>query len=52
MQAEIWFWILMVLWFVLGGWANWPNHKAVGGNFLLFVIIGMLGWQVFGAAIK
>jgi hypothetical protein len=43
------FWILMLLWLVLGTWWSWPNHVAVGGNLMLFLLLMLLGWRVFGA---
>ncbi len=46
------FWILMLLWLVFGVWSTWPNHYALGGNLLLFILIGLLGWQAFGAPLK
>jgi hypothetical protein len=45
------FWILMLLWFVFGLWYSWPNHYLVGGNLLLFILLLLLGWKVFGAPI-
>ena len=44
------FWILMLLWLVLGlavhyypAWGPWP------GTILLFILLLLLGWKVFGA---
>lgn len=56
MSLGLLFWVLMLLWAILGvGWA-WPRDPAsryvFGGWLLLFLLIGVLGWQVFGAAIK
>jgi len=47
------YWILMLLWLVLGVWANWPatNMRAAGGHGLLFILLVLLGWKVFGAPI-
>ena len=45
------FWILMLLWLVLGIWQTWPNYPLVGGNVLLFVLLLLLGWHGFGAPI-
>ena len=41
----------MLLWLVLGLWSTWPNVRAGAPNLILFVLIGLLGWRVFGAAI-
>jgi hypothetical protein len=51
------FWLLMVLWLVLGLWAYSPDLRTgrygiVGGNLLLFVLLFLLGWKVFGFIIQ
>jgi hypothetical protein len=63
MSAGLLFWILMifaVFWgFYLlmsfavfwGFYSNWPNWKAGGFNLLLFLLLALLGWKVFGPAI-
>ena len=55
MPLSLLFWILMLLWAVFGVFPNWPKGEAsyfpFAGSLLLFVLIGLLGWQVFGAAI-
>lgn len=48
MPMAIAFWVLMLLWLVLGLWHSWPNWPIVGGNLLLFLLILLLGWKVFG----
>lgn len=46
------FWILMLLWLVFGLWTRWPlAFPAAGGDLLLFVLLLLLGWKVFGAPI-
>lgn len=45
------FYIIMLIWFVFGVWSSWPNHQQVGGNFMLFVLMLLLGWRVFGPPI-
>lgn len=42
------FWILMLLWLVFGLWSAWPNYHLVGGSVLLFLLLLILGWKVFG----
>jgi hypothetical protein len=56
MSIGLIFWILMLLWLVLGLWMNWPGRPAlpygmVGSTLLLFVLFLILGWKVFGPAI-
>jgi hypothetical protein len=43
------FWILMLLWLVFGVWHLWPNYYGVGGSLLLFILLVLLGWKVFGS---
>lgn len=55
MSAGIWFWIIYVLCVLFGFWALWP---AAGGYHVLafpgvvFVLIGLLGWGIFGPPIQ
>lgn len=51
MSKGLAFWILMIILPFLGAWSVWPNYKASGVNVLLFVLLVLLGWQVFGAPI-
>ncbi len=45
------YWILMLIWLVFGLWSNWPNQKMTGGTILLFILLVLLGWKVFGPPI-
>ena len=45
------YWVLMLVWLVFGLWTSWPNVRAAGGNLLLFVLLVLLGWRVFGPPI-
>lgn len=49
------FWLLMIFWFVLGIIFTWPSapttplgFRPVGNHFLIFIVICILGWKVFG----
>lgn len=47
----------MILWLILGFVANWTviqggAYGLAGFNLLLFVLLGLLGWQVFGSPVK
>lgn len=47
------FWILMLIWLVFGiladfGFVTGP-YIGGGRTILLFVLFGLIGWQVFGA---
>lgn len=54
------FWLLMLLWLIFALWIQWPvdGHTGVrwfggvGGSLLEFVLFALLGWQVFGSAVK
>ena len=54
MSLMLLFWILMLLWVVVFGMAQFQPQPWTGwgGGILLFLIILTLGWQVFGAPIK
>ena len=55
------FWILMLLWLVLGIFCAWPTsapgqpsariYAPFGGQILLFVLLCLLGWHEFGPPI-
>lgn len=52
MSMGLMYWIVMLLWLVIGLWWHWPNWQPwIGGNLLLFVLLLLLGWKVFGAPI-
>lgn len=59
MPLALLFWVLMLLWLIFGLWSNWPGQQApwgpygpFGSNLLLFIVLVILGWAVFGAAIR
>lgn len=45
----------MLLWLVFGVAPTWPatdrNFRPFGGSLLLFILLVLLGWKVFGAAL-
>lgn len=52
MSFGLCYWILMLLWLVFSLWSNWgPGWKPVGGSLLLFILLVLLGWKVFGPPI-
>jgi hypothetical protein len=55
MAIGILFWVLMILWLVFGTYTNWPEPGAkpfpLVGNLLLWVLLALLGWHVFGPAL-
>lgn len=57
MSAGVWFWILYVIGllfslYVVFPSGETPNWKPFGGSLLIWLLIGLLGWQVFGAPLK
>jgi len=55
MEAKLIFWVLMLMWLVFGIATNWPAPGTkpwpLAGNILLWVLLALLGWHVFGAAV-
>lgn len=52
------FWVLMLIWAVFGLMWNWPGtapavgpYGPIGNTVLLFVLLLLLGWRVFGAPV-
>ena len=57
MPIGILFWVLMILWFIFGLYWNGAdirggNYGWLGGNVLLFVLLGLIGWKVFGPVLQ
>lgn len=52
MTLAVAFWVLMLVWLVFGFWSYWPLDRRTGGHFLLWLLLFLLGWGVFGAPIK
>lgn len=57
MTLAIWFWVLILLWAVFGFWrgqvAPEPERRYyIGGHFLTFVLLLLLGWRVFGGPVQ
>jgi hypothetical protein len=55
MSMQLLFWILMLLWLILGGIQTAQTGKAwfdFAIPLIPFILFALLGWQVFGAAIK
>ena len=58
MTKRLLFWILMLLWLVIG--LGGPiyflgggiSHIYVGGSLILYLLVGLLGWQVYGKPVE
>jgi hypothetical protein len=51
------FWLLMLLWILFGLYVGWPGrpqiaYGPIGSNLLLFILLFLLGWAVFGFIIQ
>lgn len=53
MSIALMFWVLMLVWLAFGVMTGPRPFNAVGfgGTLLLFLLLGLLGWAVFGAAV-
>lgn len=53
MPIGVLFWLIMIVWLLFGFYLNRSdfsrgNYNIVGGNLLLFVLLAIIGWRVFG----
>jgi hypothetical protein len=50
------FWLLMILWLIFGFWQWRPvipaNYGPFGGHILLWILLFLLGWKLFGFVIQ
>jgi len=51
------FWTLYVVAIIFGWWGYYEPaqplwYRRVGGYVILWVLVGMLGWHVFGSVVK
>lgn len=52
MSIALLFWVIYIVAIVFGLYTNRAGLPAwAGGSLLYFILIGILGWAVFGAAI-
>ncbi len=54
MSAAIWFWIIYVVCLVFHGYGEMsaPNGWGWPRSIVFFVLIGLLGWGIFGPPIR
>ena len=57
MPLGILFWVIYLLSLVVGLWGYYepapsPWFRRAGGYVVLWILVGILGWSVFGPAIK
>ncbi len=56
MTFALLFWILMLFWLVYGWFYNsspttFGPYGWAGSSLLLFILLGILGWGIFGAPV-
>jgi hypothetical protein len=52
MTAGIWFWIIYVISILFTGYWWWPFTADRAPWLVVYILIGLLGWGVFGAPIR
>jgi len=56
MALSIFFWVLMLLWVIFQGWSGYdparPFFRWGAPYLVLFVLLAILGWGVFGPPIN
>lgn len=52
MPKGILFWVIFVVAVILYGFLNWPFSRTTWGGFIIFALIALLGWQVFGPVVQ
>ena len=57
MSMSFLFWLLMILWLIFGLWNEYvpgqPYPFQRGAySFLMFILLGILGWAQFGAPVR
>lgn len=57
MTLSVWFWVIYVLAVLFGVWSNYePGQplwfRRAGAYGLLWLLVGILGWRVFGSVVK
>lgn len=58
MAKGSWFWVIFVLLALLGLLFSWPGHPyyspwfGLGWTLIVLLLIGIIGWAVFGPPVK
>lgn len=52
MSKGLLFWIVYVLVVVFGLWHFWPSPLSATPYGVVMLLVGLIGWQVFGPPVK
>jgi hypothetical protein len=57
MPLSILFWVVYIIAILFGMYANYEAgqplwYRRAGAYFTIWVLLGILGWEVFGAVVK
>ncbi len=52
MTVAFLFWLLMILWLIFGLYWHRDDHVVLGGSLLLWILLFLLGWKLFGFPIQ
>lgn len=55
MSAGVWFWIIYVVVLLLGGFLGFRDERYrpyIWPGLVVYVLIGLLGWGMWGAPLK
>lgn len=57
MEMKAIFWLVFILWMLVGGWVGYglePNRRVgwYGTNIFLLILLFLLGWKQFGFIIS
>lgn len=51
MPISILFWVIYVVALIFSVGVNWPLNRSTASGLVLFVLLFLLGWRVFGFVI-
>ena len=52
MSSGIWFWIIFVIALLFGAWTEWPFQRRAGTVLVVFILLALLGYRVFGGPVQ
>ena len=57
MTLSVLYWVMMLLWALFGVFPFFPrgeerNWHPFGGSLLLFILLALVGWKVFGSPLR